>query len=108
MKLENGIAFLLILWFFRLIIPLVLQTYTQNNAAVEVVALLNALSLRMYYRVVLIFADTQSIAAFVEYLQLAGEVYGNEYMFVGTLTEDQIKIARQKFGAYVRVARQSE
>ena len=62
----------------------------------------------MVYRVVLIFADITSLAAFVEQLEISGEVYGNEYTFVGVLTDEQIRIARLEFGAYVRVARISE
>ena len=62
----------------------------------------------MFYRVVLIFADTERLAAFVEYLQISGQVYGNEYTFVGVLSEEQIRIARLMFGAYVRLARVSE
>lgn len=61
----------------------------------------------MFYRVVVIFPDTNSLADFVEWLESAGEVHGNEYTFVGNLTAAQIKGARD-FGAYVRAARELE
>lgn len=60
----------------------------------------------MLYRVVLIFADTKDLAAFVEYSQVPGEVNNREYTFVGNLNEEQIKTARFHFGAYVRVIRE--
>jgi len=66
------------------------------------------LPLEMFYRVVLIFADTERLAGFLEHLQTPGEVYGNDYTFVGILSEEQIRIARQQFGAYVRAARESK
>ena len=59
----------------------------------------------MLYRAVLIFPDTDSLADFVTYLEMPGEVDGKEYTFVGTLTEEQITTARSIFGAYVRVVR---
>ena len=59
----------------------------------------------MLYRVVLIFPDTKSLADFIEYLKLPGEVDGKEYTFTGNLTEEQIKTARTMFGAYVRLVR---
>lgn len=57
---------------------------------------------------VLIFADTDSLAAFVEHIEVSGEVSNQEYSFVGNLTEEQIKSARLYFGAYVRVLRKLE
>ena len=62
----------------------------------------------MRYRVVLIFADTYNLAAFVEHIEVPGEVSTQEYSFVGNLTEEQIKAARLYFGAYVRVLRELE
>ena len=59
----------------------------------------------MFYRVILIFADTKDLAAFIEFVQVPGEVHGNEYSFIGILSEQQIRIARLQFGAYVRAAR---
>ena len=62
----------------------------------------------MLYRVVLIFADTNSLAAFIEHIEVSGEVSNREYSFVGNLAEEQIKEARTSFGAYVRVLRKLE
>jgi hypothetical protein len=59
----------------------------------------------MLFRVVLIFPDTQSLAGFVEYLKVPGEIDSRVDAFVGDLDEEQIKIARFKFGAYIRVMR---
>ena len=59
----------------------------------------------MLYRVVLIFPNTESLADFIEYLELPGEVNSWEYSFVGNLTEEQIEMARASFEAYVRVLR---
>jgi hypothetical protein len=59
----------------------------------------------MLFRVVLIFPDSQSLAAFVEYLKVPGEVDSRVDAFVGNLNEEQIKIARFEFGAYIRVMR---
>lgn len=61
----------------------------------------------MFYRVVVIFPDTNSLAEFVEWLESSGEIFGNEYTFVGNLTAEQIKGARN-FGGYVRAARELE
>ena len=60
----------------------------------------------MLYRVVLIFPDTESLSGFIEYWQVAGEVDGNEYTYVGNLNEEQIRTAHLLFGAYVRVMRE--
>lgn len=62
----------------------------------------------MLFRVVLIFPDTESLADFIGYLEVPGEISGKEYTFVGNLTEEQIKDARIRFGAYVRVVRRLE
>ena len=59
----------------------------------------------MHYRVVLIFPDTKSLADFIGYLEVPGEVDASIYTFVGNLTEEQIKMARSSFGAYVRLGR---
>ena len=71
----------------------------------EVVKAVHALPLQMFYKAVLIFADTKSLAAFIEHIHLSGAVYGNEYTFVGYLTEEQIRVATREYGAYVRAAR---
>ena len=75
---------------------------------VQLARILNCLPLQMFYRVVLIFADTKDLAAFVDYSRKAGQVYGSDYTFVGVLSEEEIRIAREKFGAYVRVAKINE
>jgi hypothetical protein len=62
----------------------------------------------MQYRVVLIFPDTESLADFIAQLEVLGEVNGQEYTFVGILSEGQIRTARQLFNAYVRVVRELE
>jgi hypothetical protein len=62
----------------------------------------------MFYRVVLIFPETKNLSDFIEYLKVPGEVNSSEYTFVGYLTEDQIKIARSTFNAYVRAVRVSK
>ena len=62
----------------------------------------------MLYRVVLIFPDTVSLAEFVAYLEVPGEVNGREYTFVGNLDEKQIEKARVYFGAYVKVMREAD
>lgn len=62
----------------------------------------------MLYRVVLIFPDSKSLADFVEYLKIPGEIDGKEYSFVGNLTGDQIDTARLSFSAYVRLLRTME
>ena len=54
---------------------------------------------------VLMFPDTQSFAALVEYLNVPGEIDSRVDAFVGNLDEEQIKIARFKFSAYIRVMR---
>ena len=77
----------------------------EQRSIAEVVWAVYDLPLEMFYRVVLIFSDTKNLAAFVEYLLIAGEVYGNDYTFVGFLTEGQIRVARLELGAYVRAAR---
>jgi len=62
----------------------------------------------MLYRVVLIFPDTENLAGFVEHIETSGEVFGNDYTFVGNLTEEQVSFARRHFQAYVRLVRAIE